>query len=65
MELGNRDQLGVTFEIKLDMTSFDRRVYTILDWISDVGGLSGAIYAALRILCLLLKANDLDWYLIS
>ena len=36
-------QTAVTFEVSLNLTSYYRRVYSILDLLSDVGGLFGAI----------------------
>ena len=65
MEHDEHSHAGVVFEMDLDMTSYDRRVYTVLDWLSDVGGLAGAMFAGIRVLSLLFLSNDLEWYLIS
>ena len=47
------------------MRSFDRRVYTVLDWLSDVGGLSGAMFSIIGIVTGIVCANDMHWYLIE
>ena len=36
-------QNAVTFEVSSDRNNYQRNVYTILDLLSDVGGLVGAI----------------------
>ena len=47
------------------MTRFERNVYTLLDWMSDVGGLNGAIYAVVAGIFMIIKAKEIDWYLVS
>ena len=37
-------QNAVTFEVSNDRNHYQRNVYTILDLLSDVGGLIGVIY---------------------
>ena len=65
MEHDEFAHMGVVYEMDFDMTSYDRRIYTALDWLSDVGGLSGALFSAVGILAGLLTANDMHWYLIE
>ena len=57
--------MGISYEIDLDMTSYSRRIYSVLDLVSDVGGLSGALFAAMRIFCLVSRSGELEWYLVS
>ena len=57
--------MGVVYEMDFDMISYDRRIYTALDWLSDVGGIQGALFSAVGILAGLLTANDMKWYLIE
>ena len=33
----------MTFEKDLDLTVIDRQVYSVLDWLGDVGGLAEAL----------------------
>ena len=65
MEVNDQWLMGISYEIDLDMTSYDRKIYSVLDLISDVGGLAGAMFAAMRIICLVLRSNELDLYLVS
>ena len=37
-----RHQLAVVFEMDLDMTEYDRKVYTLVDWFADIGGLTSS-----------------------
>ena len=37
--------IALTFEMNLDMIVIDRQVYSSLDWMGDIGGLSGALYS--------------------
>ena len=45
MEFNNLHQFGVTYEMNLDLTEYNRKVYGFLDWLSDLGGLSSALLA--------------------
>ena len=36
--------ISITFEFDLDLTVIDRQVYSILDWLGDVGGLGEALF---------------------
>ena len=65
MEHDKFSQLGVVYEMDFDMRSFDRRIFTVLDWLSDVGGLSGALFSIVGIIIGILTANDMHWYLIE
>ena len=65
MEVNELSLLGISYEMDLDMISYDRRIYSVLDLVSDVGGLAGALFAAVRIICLVLRFYELEWYLVS
>ena len=65
MEFDKFSHMGVVYEMDFDMRSFDRRVYTVLDWLSDVGGLSRAISAGFGMVYGLLTLNSLQWFLIE
>ena len=65
MEFDVFSHMGVVYEMDFDMRSYHRRVYTILDWLSDVGGLSGALFAAFGAICRILTFNGLHCFLIE
>ena len=50
MEFNNNHQFGVVYEMHLDLTSHERIVYGVLDWLSDVGGLVSALMAAFAVI---------------
>ena len=35
--------IAVAFELDLDLTIIDRKVYSILDWLGDMGGMLEAL----------------------
>ena len=53
MEYDEFSHMGVVFEMDLDMYSYDRRVYTILELFANVGGLVGAMFAGIRVMTIL------------
>ena len=57
--------MGVIFEMNLDMTSINRVVYSFVDWLSDLGGLSKTITSIVSVFFLMLKYNELDFYMVS
>ena len=65
MEFDKFSHMGVVYEMDFDMRSFDRRVYTVLDWLSDVGGLSRAISAGFGMIYGLLTFNSMQWFLVE
>ena len=50
MVFDNNHQFGVVYEMQLDFTSHERKVYGFLDWLSDLGGLISALMAAFGVL---------------
>ena len=42
--------LQLTYEFDLDLYRIDRDVYSILDWIGDVGGLNEGLFIILSII---------------
>ena len=49
----------------LDLTIYNRKVYTLIDWFSDIGGLTSSCLVILKIMMLLIKYRDVEWYLVS
>ncbi len=46
--------MSVTFEVNLDRRTVERTIYSILDWVGDVGGLSSGLFNILKIAAILL-----------
>ena len=38
-------QMAITFELNRDLRMVHRQVYMFMDWLGDIGGLSGSLYA--------------------
>ena len=51
--------------MNLDMTSYHRKVYTIVDLISDIGGLIIGLGLLFFLLIRIVKLNEMEFYLIS
>lgn len=41
--------LQITFEFDLTLYRIDRDVYSILDWVGDVGGLNEGLFLILKV----------------
>ena len=55
----------MTFEFDLTLYRVDRDVYSILDWIGDVGGLNEGLYLMFKVMLIFLQYNDFQHYLIE
>ena len=55
----------MTFEFDLNLYRVDRDVYSILDWIGDVGGLFEGLYLIFTMLIFIFKFNDFQHFLIE
>ena len=64
-EFPDRIQMSVTWEFDLTLYRIDRDVYSILDWIGDVGGLSEGLVIGLGAALTLLNFKRFDHYLIE
>ena len=42
-ELPNSVHVAINFELNLDLTVIDRQVYSLLDWLGDMGGMLEAL----------------------
>ena len=58
-------QVDITFEMNMDQLVISRDGYTILDWLSDIGGIQGIFISALAIFISLCNYNYLDNFLSS
>ena len=61
----DRKQIDVVFEMSLDLTTYKRQVYNLIDLIADIGGLTSSCLVVFQILMTLVKYRDLEWYLVS
>ena len=50
MEFDNLHQFGVAYEMSFDIVKYERTVYSLLDWLSDIGGLASALMSILGII---------------
>ena len=57
--------LQVTYEFDLNLYRIDRDVYSVLDWIGDVGGLNEGLVILFSMLIGLANFNSFDHYLIE
>jgi len=64
-ELDEVTMMSVSFERNLNLTVVARDGYTILDWISDIGGIQGILISAVAIIVSFWNYNWLDNTLVS
>lgn len=57
--------MTVTWEFDLDLHRVDRDVYSLLDWIGDIGGLNEGLMIIFGVVLGLLQFNMLDHYMIE
>ena len=58
-------QMDLTVEMDLDLIDISRSGYTILDMMSDVGGLQGILLSFCFVLIMIWNHNHFDNYLAS
>ena len=56
---------GVTLQMNFDLTQVQRTGYTVLDLLSDIGGLQGILSSGITVILSIWNHNYLDSYLIS
>ena len=64
-EFTDRVHLQITWEFDLNLYRVDRDVYSILDWIGDVGGLSEGLVIGLGAILTLLNFKRFEHFLIE
>ena len=57
--------MSVTFEFDLTLYRVDRDVYSILDWIGDVGGLNEGLFLLFKMILGFCQFKDLQHLLIT
>ena len=58
-------QMDITFEMNRHQRVVARNGYTILDFISDIGGMQGIMMLFFAIFCSMWNWNQLDNYMVS
>ena len=64
-EYVNRVHIQLAYELNLDLTVIDRQVYSILDWLGDIGGLGEALFFIGGGILGILRYGQLDQMLVS
>lgn len=57
--------MDITFEMDLNLKVVARDGYTILDWISDIGGIQGILISAIAIIIGYWNYNFFDNFMVS
>ena len=65
MEYGTLPQFGVVFEMNHDLKTYQRTIYSFLEWLSEIGGLYGALYAIFSVLLKLISYRAIDYYIVG
>ena len=64
-EFPDRVHLQLTYEFDLDLYRIDRDVYSILDWIGDIGGLNEGLFVILGIILSYFNYNTFEHFMIE
>lgn len=64
-EFKDRVHLQITFEFDLNLYRVDRDVYSILDWVGDMGGLNEGLYLGLKVILIFFQFYEFDHFLIQ
>ena len=64
-EFPDNVHVQVTYEFNLDLHRIDRDVYSVLDWISDIGGLKDGLILVIIVVVSFLNFYKFDHYLIE
>ena len=56
--------ISVTLEMDLSLTQYQRNVYTLFDWLSDIGGLSGMLFSLFALFMAAWNYNQFDNYMV-
>ena len=57
--------MDITIEMELNQKVVSRAGYTVLDWISDIGGMQGVLISFFAIFIAFWNYNMLDNYLVT
>ena len=57
--------VSITFEMDLNLTTYERNVFTLFDMLSDIGGLSGILMTSFSIFMAVLNFHAFDNMMVS
>ena len=60
-EFPDRVHLSISYELDLNKHIFDRAVYTVLDWLGDLGGLMGILFDIGSVMMMMVVGNALSY----
>ena len=58
-------QFGVVYEMNLDLVTYRRAVYNLLEWVSQIGGLSSALISGYLIVFKVLMYKAIEFHLVE
>ena len=58
-------QLTLSYEMSLNLRTYDREVYNFLDWLGDMGGLFDGLRGIIMIFLAVLTYKRYDTYMVS
>lgn len=64
-EFPDHVHMQVTYEFDLNLYRIDRDVYSLLDWIGDVGGLNEGLGIMLTLILSIVNFNNFEHYLVK
>ena len=64
-EFADSVQMQVTYEFDLNLYRVDRDVYSLLDWIGDIGGVMEGLVVIMGVLLGALQFNKFNHYMIE
>lgn len=64
-EFPDNVHLQVTFEFDLTLYKVDRDVYSILDWVGDIGGLNEGLFFFFGLLLAIFQYNAMEQFLVE
>ena len=64
-EFSDRVQLSLSYEMSLNLRTYDREVYNFLDWLGDIGGLYDGLRGIFMIFLSVLTYKRYDTYMVS
>ena len=65
MEYGTLPQFGVVFEMNHNLKTYQRTIYSFLEWLSEIGGLYGALYAIFSVVLKLIQYRAIDYFIVG
>ena len=63
-EFNDQVHLAISYEMDLNLHVIERTVYTLLDWLGDVGGLMGILVDFGGLILMIILGNGLNYMLI-